>query len=170
MSGYRGDQERRGPFNSYFYNNTIYVKKGNEPKIAIDSKAHGILIANNIFYTEEDIKMVLGDQYKPETDSQNKSSSIVFSNNLFLHKNSWPTNAPIQPSDSMIGNPKFKKKEGLSIADFIVENKRLVKDKGMVIEKLSGDDVGLKVGLGVTYDILGNPIKGNPDIGAIELD
>mgnify|MGYP003632393668 CR=1 FL=1 len=170
LSGYRGDRERNGPFNSYFYNNTIYVKKGNEPKIAIDHKAKGILIANNIFYVEEKIKTVLGDQYKPETNGENEINTVIFSNNLFLHKNSWPKSAPIQPDDYLVGDAKFVNKRGSSITDFIPKNELLIKDRGRYIEKLPGDSKGLKVGLKVSHDILGNPIKGKPDIGAIELD
>ena len=44
-----------------------------------------------------------------------------------------------------------------------------LRDAGMQIEKLPGDEIGLKIGLAVDHDILGNPIVDAPDIGAIEL-
>ena len=43
------------------------------------------------------------------------------------------------------------------------------KNKGIEIEKIPGDNIGLKIGLKVKYDISGNEIEGLPDIGAIEL-
>lgn len=168
LSGYRGNQERRGPFNSYFYNNTIYVKKEIVAKIAIDSKSKGILIANNIFYIEGDIKTVKGDQYKPEDLLENPIDDVVFTNNLFLKPNSWPTNSIIQPTNSIIGEPGFQNKRGETFKDF-VPTRSVIRDKGMVIRRIPGDSVGLKFGMEVTRDILGNPIIGLPDIGAIEM-
>jgi hypothetical protein len=46
----------------------------------------------------------------------------------------------------------------------------LVKNKGIDITTIPGDDVGLFVGLKVMEDFLGNPIKGQPDLGAIAVD
>lgn len=48
-------------------------------------------------------------------------------------------------------------------------NVSAVKNKGIVIEKLPGDDVGLKIGLAVKTDFFGNPIVGLPDLGAVEM-
>ena len=44
-----------------------------------------------------------------------------------------------------------------------------MKDLGLTLAPLRGDTVGLAVGLAVTHDILGQPIVGTPDLGAIEL-
>lgn len=169
LSGYRGNRERNGPFNSYFYNNTIYVKEGIIAKIAIDSKAEGILIANNIFYTEEEIKTVLGDQYKPETISEKEIDKVIFNSNLFLTKKTWPKNAIIQPGNFVVGDPEFKNKYGNTLIDFVPGNEKLIRDNGMEISKIPGDSIGLRMGLKLDYDILGNPIKGKPDLGAIEI-
>ena len=45
----------------------------------------------------------------------------------------------------------------------------MVKDKGIKIEKLPGDEIGIKEGLDVKEDIFGNPIVGLLDLGAIEI-
>ena len=129
LSGYRGNRERRGPFNSYFYNNTIYVKKGIAAKIAIDSKANGVLIANNIFYVEGEMKTVKGDQYKPEVLSGNQIDNVVFTNNLFLKPNSWPKNSLLKPINSIVGNPGFQNKRGKTYRDFI-PTRSVIQDRG----------------------------------------
>jgi len=45
----------------------------------------------------------------------------------------------------------------------------LIKNKGIDIHKIPNDKNGLFTGLKVTKDILGNTVKGLPDMGAIEL-
>ena len=67
------------------------------------------------------------------------------------------------------GNPQFVNEGGLNIKDYIPQNKQLVKDKGIEIEAIPGDSIGLWGGLKVKTDILGNKIKGNPDMGAFEI-
>ena len=42
-------------------------------------------------------------------------------------------------------------------------------NKGQKIENIPDDQIGLVLGLQVQKDILGNPIVGNPDMGAIEF-
>jgi hypothetical protein len=37
-----------------------------------------------------------------------------------------------------------------------------------MIQPVPNDSVGLRVGLKVLVDILGNPVRGLPDLGAIE--
>ena len=67
MSGYAGDKNlRRGPFNTYFYNNTIYVGADIVAKIAVADTASGVLIANNIFCIEGRSQTVLGDQNRAD--------------------------------------------------------------------------------------------------------
>ena len=53
--------------------------------------------------------------------------------------------------------------------DYIPHNIELIRDQGIHIEKLAGDDVGLRIGLDVKEDFLGFPIIGKPDLGAIEI-
>ncbi|OHX64632.1 right-handed parallel beta-helix repeat-containing protein [Flammeovirga pacifica] len=171
LSGFNGKgKERKGPFNSYFYNNTIYVKDGQMAKVAIDRAAKGALIANNIFYIEGESKQVLGDQYKPEVEGELLIENIVFKNNLFLKASNWPLEASIQDEQPIIGDPKFVNKNGRNLLDFAPTNKDLVKGKGIQIIEIPKDKKGLYIGVEVKEDILGNPINGKPDLGAIQYN
>ncbi|GAB1308886.1 hypothetical protein KH5_15690 [Urechidicola sp. KH5] len=170
LSGFVGkDRKRKGPYNSYFYNNTIYVKDDITAKMAVAKVAEGVLVANNIFYIEGESKAVLGDQYQPQEEGTADIPNVIFKNNLFLKAKNWPKNVMIQDEDPIIGNPKFKNPGGIEIQDYIPTNKSLIKNKGIKIPYITGDTKGLYVGLEVETDILGNKIKGNPDMGAIEI-
>lgn len=170
LSGFNGkNKDRKGPYNSYFYNNTMYVSKNNLAKIAIDRTSKGVLIANNIFHFEGNSKHVLGDQYKPETHGEIGVENIIFKNNIYLKSENWPTEAIIQDTNPFYGNSNFKNSGGEQIADYIPTNIELIKNKGIDIPNIPNDPIGLKVKLKVDVDILGNQIKGLPDIGAIEL-
>lgn len=169
LSGYQGnDKKSAGPYNSYFYNNTIYVSANIVPKIAVASSAAGVLIANNIFYFEGVAKMVAGDQKKKEIDL-NGVPDAVCKNNLFLHSDNWPSDAPIHDTAPITGDPAFKNKGGLQLNDYLPGNKKLIQNKGLTILPIPKDTIGLRIGLKVANDILGNPIIGQPDLGAIEL-
>lgn len=170
LSGYQGSQSApKGPFNSYFYNNTIFVSKDIPSRIAVGKTTDGVFMANNIFYIEGESAHVLGDQYKPEKGGAAAIEHVVFRNNLYLAHSNWPKDALIQDEERIIGDPKFANKGGFDLRDYIPENRELVKDRGIPITKIPGDSVGLVVGLEVARDILGNKITGNPDLGAIEL-
>ena len=108
LSGYSGKgNERKGPYNSYVYGNYVYVGKEIIPKIAVDKKAKGVFVANNIFYFENDPVMVLGDQYKPDPGGKLEIENVFFENNLFL-KNHWPKNVLIQPTNNIYTNSYFQ--------------------------------------------------------------
>ena len=170
LSGFNGKgRKRNGPFNSYFYNNTIYVKSDIEAKVAVDRAAKGALLANNIFYIEGKSKLVLGDQYKPEVAGESLITNIVFKNNLFLKAENWPKEVLIQDEAPIVGDAKFTNKIGSAIEDFIPQNSLLIKNKGIAIMPIPGDKKGLFIGLKVEQDILGNKIVGLPDMGAIEI-
>ena len=170
LSGFAGKNRKRiGPFNSYFYNNTIYVKEAIFSKIAIDRAANGILIANNIFCIEGATKVVKGDQYKPETEGAWKVKDVFFRNNLFLTPTSWPKEQPLQDDQPIFGNPSFFNTGGANLVDFIPMNTTLIKDKGINISIIPKDSIGIAIGLHPKVDILGNPIIGLPDMGAIEI-
>jgi hypothetical protein len=169
LSGYQGNAKKNaGPYNSYFYNNTIYVADYIIPKIAVSSSTDGVFIANNIFYFEEAAKMVAGDQKKQETDL-NGIPNVVFKNNLFLRKDSWPSDLSIYDASPLTGDPGFNNKGGVELKDYVPSNKKLVLNKGMPVTPIPNDSIGLRIGLTVERDILGNEIKGKPDMGAIEL-
>lgn len=168
LSGYQGDKQKpSGPFNSYFYNNTIYVASGIVPKIAVSATAKGMLIMNNIFCFEDSAVQVAGDQFKADA-GLNQLSNALFKNNLFLHKNNWPAALVLQDAAPVIADPIFSKKGGLSLSDYTPGNKKITRNMGLNIPMLPGDTTGLKGGLKMTTDILGNKIKDKPDMGAIE--
>lgn len=167
LSGYQGEQKpKKGPVNSYFYNNTIYVKADQISKIAIESRSSGILIANNIFHLEGPSKLVLGDQYKPDDGSMQDFERVFFKNNLFLKKENWPSEILIQDSEPLIGSVDFSNPGGMSPEDYIPMNKTL-QNKGISIPLLPNDHFGLMGGMDLPYDFLGNPNTGHPGIGAI---
>ncbi|WP_235299522.1 right-handed parallel beta-helix repeat-containing protein [Portibacter marinus] len=174
LSGYSGKgKKRNGPFNSYFYNNTIIVQKGIQANIAVANTSEGVLIANNIFHIEGESSVVLGDQYQPEQqgDSLQQIPRVIFSHNLFLRKEGWPENVIIQPKHSFFGDAEYNKvgKNLLGLEHLMPQNHAIVKDKGIIIQKIPFDEIGLEIGLDVERDILGNKVVGLPDLGAIEV-
>jgi hypothetical protein len=170
LSGFQGKRPRSGPFNSYFYNNTIFVKEDIVSKIAVDRAASGIMVANNIFFIEGESKLVMGDQYKPDKAGASEIKNVIFKNNLYFDRYSWPKDVMIQDQAPIIGNPLFRNKGGLSISDYIPANTEIIKDQGIEIMMLPMDSIGLVIGLSVSHDILGNQITGLPDLGAIEVN
>ncbi len=169
LSGYVGRGPRRGPFNTYFYNNTIYVDESIVAKMAVGPTAEGILIANNIFYVRGRSQMVAGDQFSADHAADGPLRRVVFENNLFLRADNWPAGVGLADRAPLIGDPGFARPSGRMIADLMPGDGALVKNRGVRVTKLPGDDVGLTLGLEVTHDILGHPIVGLPDLGAIEL-
>ena len=170
LSGYTGSKgPQQGPFNSYFYNNTIYVGADIHAKVAVADTAAGVLIANNIFCIEGDSQSVIGDQIRPDKGGARAPRNVVFENNLYESVRSWPADAPIKDRSPIIGNPQFQHAGGMSLEDYIPRNIGLVRNRGILIPKLRSDDVGLTLGLHPQHDILGNPIPGLPSLGAIQL-
>lgn len=169
LSGYQGNQkENAGPYNSYFYNNTIYVAPNIVPRISISSSTNGVCVANNIFYFERKATMVAGDQKKVEVDNGGVPNAF-FNNNLFLQAGVWPKSCPLQDEAPFFGDPQFTNTGGLALVDYLPKNKLLIQNQGIEINAIPGDKNGLKIGLKVKYDILGHLIKDLPDVGAIEL-
>lgn len=167
LSGYQGNEkERKGPINSYFYNNTIFTKADLVSKIAIDNRSKGVLIVNNIFHLLTPSEMVSGDQYRPDDHTSGDLERGFFKNNLFLNADNWPDNALIQDENPLIGDAGFRNPGGLSPEDYVPTNRELI-DKGMDIPLLIGDPFGLIHGLKMNADFLGNPITGKPGMGAI---
>ena len=170
LSGFVGKNgKRNGPYNSYFYNNTIYVKSDILAKMAVDKVASGALLMNNIFYIEGKSKAVLGDQYKPQEAGEAIIDNVIFKNNLFLKAENWPKDVLIHDEAPVFGNPEFVNAGGKKIIDYTPTNVKWIKNKGIEIPRISGDKKGLFTGIKMNKDILGNPINGLPDMGAIEL-
>jgi hypothetical protein len=170
LSGYQGNQrERKGPVNTYFYNNTIYVSADKVARIAIDNRSEGVLIANNIFYIAGESKVVQGDQYKPDNGEGTGLERVLFSHNLYLKADNWPSGAIIQDQAAQLGTPQFANPGGLVPAAYLPNNKALVQARGIAVPLLVGDDFGLIGGLKMTRDFLGNPVPEPPGLGAIEV-
>ena len=169
LSGYVGKDKPAGPFNSYFYNNTIYVGTQIEAKLAVAPTADGVLIANNIFCIQGSSRMVAGDQLRAEQRSAGALERVIFANNAFLRADNWPAEFGLQDYSPLIGDPEFASPGGMRAADYVPRNAALVKDRGIRVSHLPGDDVGVRVGLEVAVDFLGNPVVGAPDLGAIEM-
>ena len=170
LSGFAGNGKNRiGPFNSYIYNNTVFANKDIVSKIAVDKGSKGVFVANNIFYFEGETAMVLGDQYKPDPGGNGTIENVFFENNLFL-ENNWPKEVLIQPKNSIIGDPLFQNLGGKNIVDYYPNNIDLIKDKGVRIKNIINDSIGIRIGLEIERDILGNKIVNLPDIGAIEIN
>ena len=170
VNGFVGFNKKEiGPFNTYLYNNTIYVKEGLHPEAGIAKSNSGILIANNIFYLESSATYRDKDNFFP---SSGPVPNVIFKNNLFLKADNWPDASKVMITDEapVYGDPQFVNGGGLEIKDYVPQNIELIKDKGVEIEMIPGDAIGIVGGLKVEKDILGNEIKGMPDLGAIEME
>ena len=163
IDGYMGRKPTVGPFNTYVYNNTMYVKEDIISGFQLDDTAEGVLIANNIFY------LLGGARTMPPNHTTFTAKNVVFTNNLFTHENLMPDIFP-DDSNPFYGNPEFAHPGGFEPKDYIPGNIELIKNKGIKIEKLPGDPIGLKIGLEVETDFMGNPLVGLPDMGAIEIN
>lgn len=169
LSGFCGGKKpRSGPFNSYIYNNTIYVKEGAPARFSISPSARGALVANNIFHLLGETSVVGGDQKKFK-NTKEQASGIVFVNNLYIHDAVLPSALGVKDVSPIVGDAKFRNPGGLSPQDYTPTDAALVKDRGLKITNLPGDDIGLTLGLDVKKDFFGNPVVGAPDLGAIEL-
>lgn len=169
-SGYVGKAPKTGPFNSYVYNNTVYVKEDIRTCFSFTRTTDGILIANNIFYIMGETADVSDDQDTKVADQSMTISNVVFTNNLWQKTGILPESLSIKDMAPVIGDPQFKIAGGLDPENYIPQNIQLVKDKGITIEKIPGDDIGLTIGLEVKNDYFGNPVTGKPDMGAVEIN
>ena len=169
LTGYADKAKRTGPVNTYIYNNTIYVKKEMRSCFSIGKTIDGVLIANNIFHILGPRENVHGDQDDRQEPAGAEIRNVVFRNNLYCRADLLPPSLPIRDSGMIVGDAKFVRPGGFDPADYIPTAKGLVQNKGIVIDKLPGDAIGLKLGLAATTDFFGKPIVGLPDLGAIEM-
>jgi hypothetical protein len=169
-SGFVGAKQKRvGPFDSYIYNNTIYVGPDSRSCFSITGTTAGLLVANNIFHIMGTTRDVLGDQEWRKKEIVDRIERAVVRNNIFLREDLLPDSLPFDNLDRIVGDVGFANPGGLKAEDYIPQNTGLVQDRGITIEKLPGDEIGLRTGLEVETDFFGNPINGQPDIGAIEV-
>jgi len=142
-----------GPFNSYIYNNTVYVKEGSRSCFCFSSTTDGVLIANNIFYIHGKTLFVNNWYELDKQFSKDDLRNIFFINNLYASSNVLPEFLRQFDQNPVYGG---------------LRDVELIKNKSIEIKKLPGDDVGLLTGFKVDRDYLGQPITGIPDLGAIE--
>lgn len=170
LSGYVGDRQKpRGPFNSYFYNNTMYVSADIVTKFTAAASAQGVLVANNIFHVLGPTQRAASDQAKIEGNEIRPIERALVTHNLFLRAATWPAGLGLPNESPLIGDAGFAKPGGDAVADYEPTHAALVRDRGIAIPFIPGDKLGLALGLRVETDILGRPITGAPDLGAIEL-
>ncbi|MCK5172621.1 MAG: right-handed parallel beta-helix repeat-containing protein [Planctomycetes bacterium] len=169
-SGFVGkNNTKTGPFNSYIYNNTIYVGENSRSCFSIAPTTEGLLIANNIFHIMGRTENVSGDQDKRIDKQVGRIPRAVVRNNVYLSESVLPANLPFKETNMIVGDPEFVNPGGCDPADYVPQNAELVKDKGADVSRLAGDDIGLKIGLSVDRDFRGKLIDGPPDIGAFEM-
>lgn len=169
-SGYVGSKrEKTGPFNSYIYNNTIYVKSDIRTCFSIASSTDGLLIANNIFHILSRTESVMDDQDNRKDRRETSIPNARMSNNLFYRESVLPEGLPVRNENRLLGDPRFRKPGGMEAQDYIPTNNALIQDRGIEIPLIAGDEKGLTGGLKMEQDFFGNPITGLPDIGAIEI-
>ncbi|QHI70317.1 right-handed parallel beta-helix repeat-containing protein [Tichowtungia aerotolerans] len=169
-SGFVGSKkEKHGPYNSYIYNNTVYIKEGSRSCFSFTPTTDGLLVANNIFYILGQTRNVSGDQTWGKFKTKGPMQRAVIENNLYARLASWPADLEFRETDMTIGDPQFARPGGLNPEDYIPQNAGLIRNQGTRIKQLAGDEVGLRIGLDVKEDFFGNPIVGNPDLGAVEM-
>jgi hypothetical protein len=166
LSGYQGNnQKRKGPVNSFIYNNTIYADSTIHPKIAFDNTSRDVVIANNIFCLAYPFRLVDGDQMKADVNTVNTIENMRLLHNLFLQPSDWPKELQVTEQRSLFGNPGFVRAGGQEPRDYVPVNTALVKGKGIDMKLWNGKGVSLNM----EKDMLGNPVAAQPAIGAIEI-
>lgn len=167
FSGHNGTANRAGPYNSYVYNNTIYVKEDQHCSFGIEDTTEGVLVANNLFFIDghaEDGTPPWWADYPAGIED-----GIIWTNNLYQRGGIFPEDWIFTEGGAIYGNPNLTKPGGLTAEDYIPLANAFVEGRGIVIPTIPGDSIGVRIGLAVTEDYFGNPIAGLPDIGAVEV-
>lgn len=166
LTGWTVNAGYHGPSNCYLYNNSIYVDAALPSTFHFGKTLSGVLIANNIFH----LRGVVTDSTKLAWGNKDsKVTNVFFKNNLYVRQNLLPPTLLIHDESPMIGDVQFQSPGGIDAKDYIPTARELVKDKGIVIPLLPGDNFGVTGGLAPSCDYFGNPITGLPDLGAVEL-
>lgn len=169
FSSFTGKARKRvGPFNSYIYNNTIFVKDEMSARFSLATTTKGAIVANNIFHVPAGVKSVGGDQDNRREPKGAKPQNVIFRNNVYT--NELPMEGFTDVIDNILADPQYKKAGSFDPADYVPANASVLKDKSIKITPLPGDKIGLTLGLEVETDFFGNKIRGAADIGAIEMD
>jgi hypothetical protein len=167
LFGFVANGTFEGPFNSYIYNNTIYVNDSIEAGFNIRGTVKGTFIANNIFHIMGSSKEIA--VFQSEREPVSKPENIIFKNNLYLKNSNFPSGMLVDDSQKIIGDAGFKKSGGVEAIDYIPSNRKLIQNKSIAITNIPGDEKGLSLGFEVQKDFFGNPIVDTPDLGAAEI-
>ncbi len=134
------------------YNNTIYFGEGKGTQVFVSAGKTRIPIEtsfyNNIFYFEEPAEW----GFEPD-------SSCIFSNNLYYNLSSKGENALTE--DPLFENPgtggtNIDMTDSESLSGYCLKSNSPAINSGIVMEGYPGQD------------FFGNPVAGNPDLGAFE--
>ena len=178
LSGYMADRlgqnVKKGPYNSYIYNNTIYTNASIEANFSVDHTAKGALIANNLFIIEGNAKDI--SWRRPEYTGNHEN--IVFRNNRTVTGKTTVPNDSLNINhawDSYLDNlgidPQLANSGGSSALDYLPGNQSDIKDQGIDLYLLPGDVNGVSGGfIPSKGDHRGTIINGLPDIGALEIE
>ena len=164
LGGYTGQGgTRAGAFNSYVYNNTVFVKSDIVSKYRMESTASGALFANNVIYvqgTAEDIS----------TDwPGGPGAGVIFDNNL-VFENKVPASPFNTVTNNWAADPKYLNAGAPDAGAYKPVNFGQIIDRAINLYNIPGDAMGVAGGFAVSEDFFGNPIVGQPDMGAIEVE
>jgi hypothetical protein len=168
LSGYVVNGDFEGPYNSYIYNNTVFVNEDIEACFNFRYTIDGVFIANNIFHFMGETASITGGR-KPREPDGSMPQNIVFENNLYRVEANHPTGMLISDSNKLFGDAGFIAPGGFEPEHYIPGNVNLVENKSMAVYNLPEDNSGLHLGFEVDKDFLGNEIIETPDLGAIEI-
>jgi hypothetical protein len=180
LSGYNGDRfgenVRRGPFNSYIYNNTIFTSPTIQANFNVEFSSKGALVANNLFYITGSAADISGDWLKEDEDHEN---IIVDNNRTVINGGVLPSNINQSIDDNwawdiFLNNfaidPMTPNPGGLEAMDYFPQNQSVIQDQGIDLYLIPGDLFGVQGGFVPSGDYNGQPIILKPDIGAFEIN
>ena len=178
LSGYMADRLgqsiKKGPFNSYIYNNTIFTNASIDANFSVDHTAKGALIANNLFIIEGNTNDI--SWRRPEDTGYHEN--IIFRNNRTVIGHSTVPHDSLNSNhawdvylDNVAIDPQLVNSGGTNTLDYLPENQLVIKDQGIDLYLLPDDVSGVAGGFVPSNgDHRGTMINGLPDIGAFEIE
>ncbi|NRB65192.1 MAG: right-handed parallel beta-helix repeat-containing protein, partial [Saprospiraceae bacterium] len=177
LSGYMadrlGENVKKGPFYSYFYNNTIYTDPSIAANFSVNHSAKGALIANNLFIIEGSAHDI---SWRRPTDIGDHENIIFTNNRTITGYATIPHDTLQMPHawdvflDNIAIDPQCVNPGGADALDYLPANYSVIKDQGIALFRLPNDPYGVLGGfVPVKGDYRGRTINGLPDIGAFEM-
>ena len=165
LSSYVGTKKpRRAPRDIYIYNNTILADSSITPRIAIDDRTDGLLIANNIFQLARPLEWTADDQAQARLSLKQRARHILVVHNLFSRKGLWPESLPYPSTDAVYRATEIPVEASTHIETYELKG---YQPKGLRLERLPDDLFGLLGGLNLSTDMLGRSIPTQPGFGAL---